>query len=85
MPYRTQSSDTSRAIEERQIAFFQRLGLNGRLAHGSQIIDEGFESLWAYLKKEFPDFNETQLKVEWIRRHYGNELACRYEEKLKRR
>lgn len=82
MGYRTQSSDTNRAVEERQTAYFQRLGLNGRLACGAQVMDEGFASLWSQLRRDFPDMSQQQLKVEWVRRHYGAELAQRYEKHL---
>lgn len=80
MGYRTQSSDTSREVEERQSAFFQRLGRNGRLEYGAQIIDEGFEALWANLCRDFPDYSPEELRLEWVRRHYGQELATRYSE-----
>ncbi len=80
MPYRTQSSDTSRAVEERQSAYFRKLGLNGRLGYGSQIVDEGFNALWANLRRDFPQLSLEELRVEWVRRHYGEELANRYKE-----
>ena len=80
MPYRTQSSDTSRSIEERQSAFFRKLGRDGRLNYGSQIVDEGFNALWANLRRDFPTLSPVELRVEWIRRHYGEELATRYKE-----
>ncbi|MBW3637425.1 MAG: hypothetical protein KY445_13335 [Armatimonadetes bacterium] len=82
MGYVTQSSDTSRTIEERQTAYFRRLGKNGRLSCGAQIIDEGFESLEANLRREHPDWSPQQLRLEWVRRHYGEELAARYEKHL---
>ncbi len=79
MGYRTQSSDTSREVEERQSAYFRRLGLNGRLEFGSQIVDEGFNALWANLRRDFPLMSAEELRVEWVRRHYGEELAERYQ------
>ncbi len=80
MPYRTQSSDTSRAFEERQSAYFRKLGRNGRLEYGSQIVDEGFNALWANFRREFPQLSLQELRVEWVRRHYGDDLANRYQE-----
>jgi hypothetical protein len=80
MPYRTQSSDTSRAVEERQSAYFRKLGRDGRLKYGSQIVDEGFNALWANLRRDFPGLSPGELRIEWVRRHYGEELANRYEE-----
>lgn len=80
MPYRMQSSDTSREVEERQSAFFRKLGQNGRLEYGSQVVDEGFEALWANLRRDFPHSSPQELRVEWVRRHYGEDLATRYSE-----
>ncbi len=80
MPYRTQSSDTSREVEERQTAFFRKLGQNGRLEYGSQVVDEGFDALWVNLCRDFPLLSPEELRLEWVRRHYGEELATRYNE-----
>lgn len=83
MGYKTQSADTPRSIEERQSAYFRRLGFNGRLGCGAEILDEGFEALWAQLRRDFPDLSPKQLKIEWVRRHYGEDLAKRYEGHLR--
>ena len=80
MPYQTQSRDTSRVVEERQSAYFRKLGREGRLQYGSQIVDEGFNALLANLRRDFPQLSPEELRVEWVRRHYGEELAGRYKE-----
>jgi len=78
MGYKTQSEDTKRDVEERQTAYFRRLGCNGRLLAGAQMMDEGFNAFLASLKRRNPAWTAEQLRVEWVRANYGEELAQRY-------
>ena len=78
MPYRTQSEDTCRAVEERQISHFRGMGMNNRLAYGAQLMDDTHEILWARLSRVHPDWTPEQLRIEWIRLYYGEEFAARY-------
>lgn len=78
MPYKTQSEDTHRVIEERQIAHFRRMGMNNRLSYGAQLMDDTHEILWARLARAHPAWTPEQLKLEWIRLYYGEEFAERY-------
>ncbi len=78
MGYKTQSEDTTRDVEERQTAYFRRLGRNGRLLAGAQMMDEGFNLFLASLKRRHPDWTAEQLRLEWVRVNYGEDLAQRY-------
>ena len=83
MAYKTQSVDTDERIERMQFARLRAMGATERYARGLALVDEGLTAMWKSLERRNPDWTRTQLRVEWMRIHYGHDLANRYAESLK--
>lgn len=83
MPYRTQSTDTSEAAERAQFEILRRMGRKRRWEIGQRLVDEGWKAQWSALAKRHAEYSQTQLLVEWVRVHYGEDLAARYAEYLR--
>ncbi len=78
MPYKTQSPDTSEKFERLQFDRLRSMGPKERYARGLAMVDDGLRALWHSLERSHPDWSREQLMVEWVRIHYGDELASRY-------
>lgn len=85
MPYRTQSIDTSEEVERVQIEHLRRIGARERARRASRLTARN----WAGMKRAFhrlhPGWTPQQLRIEWVRVQYGDELAGRYAQWLAQR
>ena len=85
MPYKTQSSDTTKDAEMQQIAVLRRLGMKKRVAAMRRLSRSQLQMAWAALKKANPQKSERELQVHAVKLWYGEEHALRLEEALKER
>lgn len=85
MPYRTQSSDTPREIEERQIEVMRRLGPGKKLEKMRKLSRGQKQMAWSGLVRSFPHLSPRELQVKAVELWYGSELASQLEQTLKDR
>lgn len=85
MPYRTQSSDTSREVEEKQIEVMQRLGSGKKLEVMRKLSRSQKRMAWSALVRSFPHLSPRELQVKAVEIWYGPELALQLEQTLKER
>ena len=67
--------DTSRAAHEAQIEALRRMGPAGRLRAGLRFSRSMIALSRAALRARNPGLDEQALKLLWIERSYGRELA----------
>ena len=67
--------DTSRAADEAQIDALRRMGPGGRLRAGLRFSRSMIALTRAALRARNPGLDEQALKLLWIERNYGRELA----------
>ena len=75
MEHRHPSRDTSRAADEAQLEALRRMGPAGRLRAGLRFSRSMIALSRAALRARNPDLDEQALKLLWIERSYGRELA----------
>ncbi len=84
MIYRTQLNDTDDAAERAQIGILRNLGPRGRAKMASRLTARNWDAMQRALRRAHPDWSEQQLRVEWVRVQYGEELACKYAASLEK-
>lgn len=67
--------DTTVDALRKQFEILERIGIEGRAEMTFQLSDKARQELIADIKKQHPEFTEQQVKLEVIRRCYGEELA----------
>ena len=67
--------DTSRAAHEAQLEALRRMGPAGRLRAGLRFSRSMIALSRAALRARNPGLDEQALKLLWIERNYGRELA----------
>jgi hypothetical protein len=67
--------DTTVEALRKQFEILERIGIEGRAEMTFQLSDKARQELIADIKKQHPGFAEQQVKLEIIRRCYGEELA----------
>ncbi|BCM91799.1 hypothetical protein IAD21_03675 [Abditibacteriota bacterium] len=85
MPYRTQSSDTSRAVEEKQVEILRRLGPSKRLETMRKLSRGQKQMAWSALQRSFPKMSPRELQVKAVELWFGRELSVQLEQTLKER
>lgn len=83
MAYQTQSPDTDERIERMQFARLRAMPPSERYVRGLVLVDEGLAAMWKGLERRHPNWTRSQLQIEWVRIHYGQDLANRYAESVK--
>ena len=85
MPYRTQSNDTPRAIEEKQLEILRRLGPSKRLETMRKLSRGQKRMAWSALRRVFPELSPRELQVKAVELWFGKDLSIRLEQTLKER
>lgn len=85
MGYRTQSSDTSREVEEKQVEVMRRLGPGKKLEVMRKLSRSQKQMAWSALNRSFPHLSPRELQVKAVELWYGVELAAQLEQTLKER
>jgi len=85
MPYRTQSSDTPRSIEEKQLEILRRLGPSKRLETMRKLSRGQKQMAWSALRRTFPELSPRELQVKAVELWFGSELSIRLEQMLEER
>lgn len=85
MGYRTQSSDTSREVEEKQIEVMRRLGPGKKLEKMRKLSRGQKQMAWSALCRSFPHLSPRELQVKAVELWYGPELGAQLEKTLKER
>ncbi len=67
--------DTTIDALRKQFEILERIGIEGRAEMTFQLSDKARQELIADIKKQHPEFTEQQVRLEVIRRCYGEELA----------
>jgi hypothetical protein len=85
MPYKTQSADTTEAFEKVQFRLLREAGPSRRLelamAHTASTIAISRDSI----AKAHPEWDKTEVALQWAASAYGEELVLRVREHLARR
>lgn len=76
---RVSRSDTSRSAAAVQLALLRRMGSAGRLRAGLRFSGSMIALSRAALRARNPDLDEGALKLLWIERNYGAEIARKVE------
>lgn len=84
MTYRTQLKDTDAAAERAQIEILRNLGPRGRAKMASRLTARNWAGMQRALQRAHPDWSEQQLRIEWVRVQYGEELARKYAPSLEK-
>ena len=69
--------DTHPEVFERQVAVWRRLGPEGRIREALALTEALRATVRAQLRAAHPDWDEWSLKMAFIERVYGPELASR--------
>ncbi len=67
--------DTTIEAARKQFEILRRLGPEARAKMAFEMSDKARQELIADIKKQNPDFTEQQVKLEIIRRCYGEKLT----------
>ncbi len=67
--------DTTVEALRKQFEILKRIGIEGRAKMTFELSDKARQELIANIKKQHPEFTKQQIKLEVIRRCYGEELS----------
>jgi hypothetical protein len=82
---RTQSSDTHPEIERMQIEMLKCLSPQERLERMNEWNKATLELAWRGLQRAHPEATEQELGILYVAIHYGQPLADRLREYLRKR
>jgi hypothetical protein len=68
-------NDTKLVAQHIQLRFYRTQSLLSRLEMTFDMVDEAKKQTQNWLRRKFPHFSETEIKIEFIRRYYGHELG----------
>lgn len=78
-------SDTSAAATEEQIRRLQAMSNSQRGALALRLSDRVIALSRRAIARAHPEWSDWEVKVEWARLHYGDELAAKLELHRRRR
>jgi hypothetical protein len=77
MPYKTQSTDTSPEAEKVYFDLLRRAGMPKRYERMASWSDSLISLSRLGIAKKHPDWSQREVRREWARQQYGEELVSK--------
>lgn len=75
-------NDTPAHIHKKQLEIILSKPMNERLLMGLQMMEDGRQFMLNRIKRQNPDISEVEMKIEFIRQYYKDDLTEHYLENV---